>query len=63
MALLLLAQQGCTAEVRDRLWVGHGLCQLLVKNYIGGRDMRPNFVLSVVCSTLIVSGRVVLAWS
>ena len=27
------------------------------------RDRRPNFVLYVVCSTLIVGGWVVLAWS
>ena len=63
MALLLLAQQGCTAEVRDHLGVGHGLRQLLVKSYIGGIDRRPNFLLFVVCGALIVGGMVVLAWS
>ena len=62
MALMLLAQQGFPAEVRDRFPAGHGVYQLLVKNQIDRRDRRPNFVLSVVCSALIVGVWVVLAW-
>ena len=62
MALLLLAEQGFTTDVRDGFPVGHGLYQLILKNHIDGRDRRPSFVLSVVCSALIVDGWVVLAW-
>ena len=42
--------------------VGHGVCQLLVKTHIDGRDRRPNFVLFVACSALIVSGGGVVGW-
>ena len=60
---LLLVQQGFTAVVRDCFPEGHGVVQLLVKNHIDVEDRRPNFVLSVVCSALIIGGWVVLAWS
>ena len=60
MVLLLLAQQGFTGVVGDGFPVGHGLCQVLVKSHIDRRDRRSNFVLSVVCSALIVGGWVVL---
>ena len=42
--------------------VGHGLCQFLVKIHIDGRDRRPNFVLFVACSAVIVSGGGVAGW-
>ena len=61
MALLLL-EQGFTAELRDRFPVGTSSCKPLVKNHIDVKDRRPNFVLSVVCSVLIVDGWVVLVW-
>ena len=68
VALLFLSQQGFIAEVSSfssfhRFPVGYGVCQLLVKNHIDGSDRRPNFVLFVVCSGLIVGGWVVLGWS
>ena len=58
----MLVQQGFPAEVRGRFLVGHGVCKLLVENHIDGRYRIPNFVLSVVCSVLIVGGWVLLAW-
>ena len=63
LALLLLAQQGFTAEVRYHFLVGHGVCQLFVKNHIDRRDRRPNFVVYVACINLIIGGWVALAWS
>ena len=62
-SLLLLAEQGFTAKVRDCFLVGYGTCQLLIKNQIDVIDRTPNFVLSVVFSALIVGGWMVLAWS
>ena len=59
MALLLLAQQGFTGGLRS-FAVGHGVCQFLVKNHVDGRDRKSNFVLSEVCSALIVGGWMVL---
>ena len=58
-----LAQQCFTAKVRDRFPAGRGVCHNFVKSYIDGRDRRPDFVLSVVCSALIVGGWGVLALS
>ena len=49
--------------VWEFLPAGLGVCHHLVKNHIDGRDRRPSFVLSVICSALIVGGWVVLAWS
>ena len=43
--------------------VGHGVCQLFVKNHIDRRDRRPNFVVYVACINLIIGGWVALAWS
>ena len=39
-------------EVRDKFLAEHGVCQIPVKNHIDGRDRRPNFIFSVVCSSL-----------
>lgn len=65
--MLFLSEQGFIAEVSSfssfhRFPVEYGVCQLFVKNHIDGSDRRPNFVLFVACSALIVSGGGVVGW-
>ena len=43
-SLLLLAEQGFTAKVRDCFLVGYDICQLLIKNQIDVIDRRTKFL-------------------